>query len=124
MISNIIVYIDDIRPNLWINKIQRILHPLDFVQIPRIQYNTVVCTWGNRVYYGLRRTLRSSIFRHRTKLGVYKTLMPVSFYGTLLADDLLGSIRLDMIQNTGNTGTNRQRCLDRNLPSILANDTF
>lgn len=47
---------------------------------------------GNRAYFGLRRTLRSSKVRHRTKLTIYKTLIrPVLLYGhetwTLRAED-------------------------------------
>ena len=47
---------------------------------------------GNRAYFGLRRTLRSSRIRRRTKLNIYKTLIrPVVLYGhetwTMLVED-------------------------------------
>ncbi|KXJ82392.1 hypothetical protein RP20_CCG012900 [Aedes albopictus] len=47
---------------------------------------------GNRAYFGLRRTLRSSKFRRHTKLAIYKTLIrPVVLYEhetwTLRAED-------------------------------------
>ncbi|XP_058460229.1 uncharacterized protein LOC131435938 [Malaya genurostris] len=46
----------------------------------------------NRAYFGVRRTLRSSKIRRRTKLTIYKTLIrPVILYGheswTMLAED-------------------------------------
>lgn len=47
---------------------------------------------GNRAYFGLRKTLRSSKVRYRTKLTIYKTLIrPVVLYGhetwTMLVED-------------------------------------
>ena len=37
---------------------------------------------ANRAYFGLRRTLRSSRIRRRTKLTIYKTLIrPIVLYG-------------------------------------------
>ncbi|XP_055537199.1 uncharacterized protein LOC129725408 [Wyeomyia smithii] len=47
---------------------------------------------GNRAYFALRRTLRSSRIRRRTKLTIYKTLIrPVVLYGheswTMIVED-------------------------------------